>query len=182
MILERIDTIRYLQSVLPRYDPSLLSPLQPFTRHLRVLVVPVTTPRGRLIGELEAEDLSALVGLQQRLPAVAVAHGCIKLHDVIARLHADHGLAAQLGQHQEEIALEVSDLLVADRVRLATAELVTVPELMVDAGMSSMTTSQYQNRLGTARRARFVILYLGCISSPVLGPQLLNRAADIIPS
>ena len=39
----------------------------------------------------------------------------------------------------------------ADRVRLATAELVTVPELMVDAGMSSMTTSQYQNRLGTAR-------------------------------
>ena len=70
----------------------------------------------------------------------------------------------------------------ADRVRLATAELVTVPELMVDAGMSSMTTSQYQNRLGTARRARFVILYLGAISSPVLGPQLLNRAADIIPS
>ena len=85
MILERIDTIRYLQSVFPRYDPSLLSPLQPFTQLLRVIVVLVTTIRGHLLGELEAEDLSALVGLQQRLPAVAVAHGVIQLHDVIAR-------------------------------------------------------------------------------------------------
>ena len=44
----------------------------------------------------------------------------------------------------------------ADRVRLATAELVTVPELMVNAWMSSMTTSQYQNRLGTARERLLV--------------------------
>ena len=82
-MIERIDTIRYLQSVLPRYDPPLLSPLQPFTQLLRVLVVPVDTISGHLLGELEADDLSALVGLQQRLPAVAVAHGWS--YDVIAR-------------------------------------------------------------------------------------------------
>ena len=60
------------------------------------------------------------------------------------------------------------------RVLLATAELITVLELMVNAWMSSMTTYQYHNRLVTVRRARFVILYLGSISSPLDGQQLLN--------
>ena len=55
---------RYLQSELPRYDPSLLCPLQPCTLQLlRILAVPVNMILGELVGELEAEDLRALVGL-----------------------------------------------------------------------------------------------------------------------
>ena len=62
-ILGRPDT-RYVLSELPRYDPSLLCPLQPCTLQLlRILVVIVITPLGQLVGELEAEDLRALVGL-----------------------------------------------------------------------------------------------------------------------
>ena len=63
IILGRVST-RYLQSELPRYDPSLLYPLQPCTLQLlRILVVFVNTKRGQLVVELEAEDLRALVGL-----------------------------------------------------------------------------------------------------------------------
>ena len=66
MIILGRESTRYLYSELMRYDPFLLRPLQPCTLQLlRVLVVPVITIRGQLVGELEAgsEDLRALVGL-----------------------------------------------------------------------------------------------------------------------
>ena len=64
IILVRIAAIRNLQSELPRYDPSLLYSLEPCTLQLiRVLVDPVMTILGQLVGELEAEVLRALVGL-----------------------------------------------------------------------------------------------------------------------
>ena len=71
MIILGRESTRYLYSELMRYDPFLLRPLLPCTLQpctlqlLRVLVVPVITIRGQLVGELEAgsEDLRALVGL-----------------------------------------------------------------------------------------------------------------------
>ena len=85
IILGRVST-RYLQSELPRYDPSLLRPLQPCTLQLlRVLVVPITTKRVQLVGELEAEDLRALVGLQQCLLTGFVGACLFKLHHLTAR-------------------------------------------------------------------------------------------------
>ena len=64
---------------------------------------------GQLLGELEAEDLRALAGLEQRLLALFVGARLFKVHHLTACWHADHGLTAQLGQPEEEAALEVQD-------------------------------------------------------------------------
>ena len=85
MILVRIQAIRRLQSELPCYDPSLLCPLEPSTLQLlRVLVVPVinSTRRGLLVGELEAEDLRVLIGLNQRLPTLSAVVCLFKFHQI----------------------------------------------------------------------------------------------------
>ena len=64
MIILGRESTRYLYSELMRYDPFLLRPLQPCTLQLlRILAVPVNMILGELVGELEAEDLRALVGL-----------------------------------------------------------------------------------------------------------------------
>ena len=47
--------------------------------------------------------------------------------------------------------------LLSKSIRLVT-EMVTVLELIIDTWMSSLTTSQYQNQPGTARRSGFGIL------------------------
>ena len=99
--------IRKPQGVLPRHHPSILHLLQPCTQLLRVLI-PITM-LGQSIGELCPEHLRLLVGLEQRMSALQLHHRSVQSGYLAALHHAEHGLAAQLGQLEPQIAFEVQD-------------------------------------------------------------------------
>ena len=101
--------IRKPQGVLPRRHPSILHPLQPCAQLLRALVLLVITTLGQSIGELCPEHLRLLVGLMQRMSALPLHHRSVQSGYLTALHHAEHGLAAQLGQLEPQIAFEVQD-------------------------------------------------------------------------
>ena len=62
---------------------------------------------GQSIGELCPEHLRLLVGLVQRMFALPLHHRSVQSGYLTALHHAEHGLAAQLGQLKPQIAFEV---------------------------------------------------------------------------
>ncbi len=58
---------------------------------------------------MKIEHLRLIVGLEQRMSALPLHHRSVQSGHLTALQHAEHGLAAQLGQLEPQVAFEVLD-------------------------------------------------------------------------
>ncbi len=77
---------KQLQSELPWHDLSPLCPPHPYKLQLLkiivFLVIPMRADISQVVGELEAEDLRVLIGLNQRLPTLSAVVCLFKFHQI----------------------------------------------------------------------------------------------------